>query len=107
MKYKNTGRVNPHDLAQQQTQRKIAKEMQSIWADSLPLDRLPSLAYERKVQLNLIFEHMFSFDLRRWSEFVDLIASSEFLMEKVAQGKIDWAIELENCQMILRGDYPK
>ena len=92
--------------AEETEQARIAGEMLAGWKVIIPAHADLASTPARQAQLHLLFTQVFDRKLLRWVEFIDRIASNKSLMGKVAGGNIDWAIELENCQMILVGDYP-
>jgi hypothetical protein len=87
--------------------------MLEVWESRIPTDSPLSLNPKRRATLKLLFTHVFGSRLSRWDAFVDLIVSSDVLMDKASKAKksgksaafLDWVIKPETCLTILGGVY--
>ena len=74
--------------------------------ERIPAKRPLTLRGKRTEALNWLSKHVFNSNLALWAEYIDLIASNDYLMCSIVCEGIDWILEPENCRMILAGNYP-
>jgi hypothetical protein len=101
--------VKPKTQAIQKLEEKNElQQLLDIWQRKIPPDgQSLKLTIQRKVVLQKLFATFFDSKLENWTNFVDKIVASPFLMGKVTKFKVffDWAIVPQHCIKILEGAY--